>query len=63
MSDFQSLLDDLAPSNRKYPSEVTHALLRVPSLDDAMLADESKMSAWADSLKNMLEEDASKALC
>ena len=61
VSDFQGLLDDLAPSNRKYPSEVTHALLRVPSLDDAMLADESKMSAWAESLKNVLEEDASKA--
>ena len=51
----------MAPSNRKYPSEVTHALLRVPSLDDAMLADESKMSAWADSIRNVLEEDASKA--
>ena len=60
VSDFQSLLDDLAPSSRKYPSEVTHALLRVPGLDNETLADESKMTAWAESLKNLLEKDASK---
>ena len=61
VGDFQRLLDDLAPSNRKYPPDVTHALLRVPSLDDAMLNNESAMRAWAQSLKEVLDEDASKA--
>ena len=61
VGDFQLLLDDLAPSNRKYPPDVTHALLRVPSLDDAMLNNESAMRAWAQSLKEVLDEDASKA--
>ena len=61
VADFQRLLDDLAPSNRKYPPDVTHALLRVPSLDDAMLNNESEMRAWAQSLKEVLDEDASKA--
>ena len=61
VGDFQRLLDDLAPSSRKYPPDVTHALLRVPSLDDAMLNNESAMHAWAQSLKEVLDEDASKA--
>ena len=61
VGDFQRLLDDLAPSNRKYPPDVTHALLRVPSLDDAMLNNETEMRAWAQSLKEVLDEDASKA--
>ena len=61
VGDFQRLLDDLAPSNRKYPPDVTHALLRVPSLDDAMLNNESAMRAWVQSLKEVLDEDASKA--
>ena len=61
VSDFQKLLDDLAPSNRKYPPEVTHALLRVPSLDETMLADEAKMKEWAGSLTEVLAQDASKA--
>ena len=61
VGDFQRLLDDLAPSSRKYPPDVTHALLRVPSLDDAMLNNESEMRAWAQSLKEVLDEDASKA--
>ncbi|MEC8755811.1 MAG: DNA topoisomerase (ATP-hydrolyzing) subunit B [Pseudomonadota bacterium] len=61
VGDFQRLLDDLAPSSRKYPPDVTHALLRVPSLDDAMLNNESEMRAWAQSLKEVLGEDASKA--
>ena len=61
VGDFQRLLDDLAPSSRKYPPGVTHALLRVPSLDDAMLNNESEMRAWAQSLKEVLDEDASKA--
>ena len=61
VGDFQRLLDDLAPSSRKYPPDVTHALLRVPSLDDAMLNNESAMRAWAQSLKEVLDEDASKA--
>ncbi|MEC7995285.1 MAG: DNA topoisomerase (ATP-hydrolyzing) subunit B [Pseudomonadota bacterium] len=61
VGDFQRLLDDLAPSSRKYPPDVTHALLRVPSLDDAMLNNETEMRAWAQSLKEVLDEDASKA--
>ena len=61
VGDFQRLLDDLAPSSRKYPPDVTHALLRVPSLDDAMLNNETEMRAWAQSLKEALDEDASKA--
>ena len=61
VGDFQRLLDDLAPSSRKYPPDVTHALLRVPSLDGAMLNNESEMRAWAQSLKEVLDEDASKA--
>ena len=61
VGDFQRLLDDLAPSSRKYPPDVTHALLRVPSLDDAMLNNETEMRAWAQSLKKVLDEDASKA--
>ncbi|MEC7955992.1 MAG: DNA topoisomerase (ATP-hydrolyzing) subunit B [Pseudomonadota bacterium] len=61
VGDFQRLLDDLAPSSRKYPPDVTHALLRVPSLDDAMLNNETEMRAWAQSLKEVLDEDVSKA--
>ncbi|MEC7418741.1 MAG: DNA topoisomerase (ATP-hydrolyzing) subunit B [Pseudomonadota bacterium] len=61
VGDFQRLLDDLAPSSRKYPPDVTHALLRVPSLDDAMLNNETEMRAWAQSLKEVLDEDASNA--
>ena len=61
VGDFQRLLDDLAPSSRKYPPDVTHALLRVPSLDDAMLNNETEMRAWAQSLKEVLDEDASKS--
>ena len=61
VGDFQRLLDDLAPSSHKYPPDVTHALLRVPSLDDAMLNNETEMRAWAQSLKEMLDKDASKA--
>ena len=61
VGDFQRLLDNLAPSSRKYPPDVTHALLRVPSLDDAMLNNETEMRAWAQSLKEVLDEDASKA--
>ncbi|MEC7662994.1 MAG: DNA topoisomerase (ATP-hydrolyzing) subunit B [Pseudomonadota bacterium] len=61
VGNFQRLLDNLAPSSRKYPPDVTHALLRVPSLDDAMLNNESEMRAWAQSLKEVLDEDASKA--
>lgn len=60
VSDFQNLLDDLAPSSRKYPPEVTHTLLRVPSLDNETLADEAKMTTWAETLKNVLDKDASK---
>ena len=60
VSDFQKLLDDLAPSSRKYPPEVTHTLLRVPSLDNETLADEAKMTTWAETLKNVLDKDASK---
>ncbi|MEC7612099.1 MAG: DNA topoisomerase (ATP-hydrolyzing) subunit B [Pseudomonadota bacterium] len=61
VGNFQRLLDNLAPSSRKYPPDVTHALLRVPSLDDAMLNNETEMRAWAQSLKEVLDEDASKA--
>lgn len=60
VSDFQKLLDDLAPSSRKYPPEVTHTLLRVPSLDNETLADEAQMTTWAETLKNVLDKDASK---
>ena len=60
VSDFQNLLDDLAPSSRKYPPEVTHTLLRVPSLDNETLADEAKMTTWGETLKNVLDKDASK---
>lgn len=60
VSDFQNLLDDLAPSSRKYPPEVTHTLLRVPSLDNETLADEAKMTTWAETLKIVLDKDASK---
>jgi DNA gyrase subunit B len=57
ISDFQQLLKDLAPSNRKYPEEITRALLRVNSLNESVLADEAAMYDWAKTLKEVLAEN------
>ena len=57
ISDFQQLLKDLAPSNRKYPEEITRALLRVGGLDESVLSDEAAMHDWAETLKETLAEN------
>ena len=59
VSAFQQLLKDLAPSSRKYPEEISRALLRVASLDENLLSDQGAMSGWAESLKKALGEDPS----
>ena len=59
VSEFQQLLKDLAPSSRKYPEEISRALLRVASLDENLLSDQGAMSDWAESLKKTLGEDPS----
>ena len=54
ISDFQHLLKDLAPSNRKYPEEITRALLRVGGLDESVLSAEAAMHDWARTVEETL---------
>jgi DNA gyrase subunit B len=60
VGDFQQLLKDLAPSSRKYPEEISRALLRVGGLDETLMSNQAAMSEWAETLREALEEDASK---
>ena len=60
VGDFQRLLKDLAPSSRKYPEEISRALLRVGGLDETLMSNQAAMSEWAETLREALAEDASK---
>ena len=51
---YQSLLQTLAESQRKYPQELTLALVRVDKLTQERMVDESAMQQWAESLVALL---------
>jgi DNA gyrase subunit B len=51
---YQSLLQTLAESQRKYPQELTLALVRVAKLTQQRMSDEGAMQQWAESLVELL---------
>ncbi len=51
---YQSLLQTLAESQRKYPQELTLALVRVDKLTQQRMSDEGAMQQWAESLVELL---------
>ena len=51
---YQSLLQTLAESQRKYPQELTMALVRVDKLTQQRMSDEGAMQQWAESLVELL---------
>ena len=60
VGDYQQLLKDLSPSSRKYPEEISRALLRVGGLDETLMSNQAAMSEWAETIIEALAEDASK---
>jgi DNA gyrase subunit B len=54
---YQSLLQILAESQRKYPQELTLALVQVGKLTQERMADESAMQQWAESLVELLRQN------
>ncbi len=52
--EYQALANILADSRRKYPQEVTTALIKVEKLTRATMAEESATQAWSESLLDIL---------
>ena len=54
---YQSLMQTLADSKRKYPEELTQALVKVEKLTQELMADESAMVNWGASLVELLRQN------
>lgn len=61
---YQSLMQTLADSKRKYPEELTQALVKVEKLTPELMANESAMANWGASLVELLRQnpDANPAI-
>lgn len=55
---YQSLMHTLAESRRKYPEELTQALVKVRKLTPELMADEVAMQQWAAALVEILRLNA-----
>lgn len=51
---YQSLMQTLADSRRKYPEELTQALVKVRKLTPELMVDEAAMQQWAAALMDIL---------
>ncbi|MDB2416190.1 DNA topoisomerase (ATP-hydrolyzing) subunit B [Pseudomonadales bacterium] len=54
---YQSLMQTLADSKRKYPEELTQALVKVEKLTPELMADEPAMVNWGASLVELLRQN------
>lgn len=61
---YQSLMQTLSDSKRKYPEELTQALVKIEKLTQELMADEAAMKDWAESLVELLRQnpDANPAI-
>jgi DNA gyrase subunit B len=61
---YQSLLQTLEDSKRKYPLELTQALVKVAKLTPELMADEQAMQQWSQDLLELLRQnpDANPAI-
>jgi DNA gyrase subunit B len=61
---YQALMQTLADSKRKYPEELTQALVKVDKLTPELMADEAAMEEWGASLVELLRQnlDANPAI-
>ena len=55
---YQSLMQTLADSRRKYPEELTQALVKVRKLTPELMVDEAAMQQWAAALVDILRLNA-----
>ena len=53
---YQNLTEVLSESARKYPTELTHALVKMEKLTAELMADQQGMTKWADGLNDLLLE-------
>jgi len=60
VSSYQDVIRRITRLYRAYPQPVLDQMLDLPLLDDAALADETKVQAWIDQLKAVLEENAGR---
>ena len=59
--EWQAVMDDLTRLARIYPQTLTHPMLTLPAVDDAMLADEAAMGRWVASLAEHFDDDGDGA--
>lgn len=54
---YQQLVQTLDRANRRYPTQITHALVKVPKLDATLMTDLEAMQVWSEQLTEQLQQE------